>query len=256
MIAAPLDDLRRRASALARMRSAVGSTSVDVRSTVGGGSLPGETLPSVGDRCPRWLGGETPRCASARHAGGHRPHRGRARRPRPADRRPPDADRGARPGGRRRHQRMTLVVGTAGHIDHGKTTLLRALTGIDADRLPEERRRGMTIDVGYAHLDLDDGSSIDFVDVPGHDRLVGNMLVGAGEIDAVAAGRRGRRRPACPDARAPGAARRARGRTRAGRRDEDRRGAARARRRGRRGGDRDAVRRRRLPAARSCPPPA
>ena len=79
---------------------------------------------------------------------------------------------------------MTVVVGTAGHIDHGKTTLLRALTGIDADRLPEERRRGMTIDVGYAHLDLDDGSSIDFVDVPGHDRLVGNMLVGAGEIDA------------------------------------------------------------------------
>ena len=78
---------------------------------------------------------------------------------------------------------MTLVVGTAGHIDHGKTTLLRALTGIDADRLPEERRRGMTIDVGYAHLDLDDGTSIDFVDVPGHDKLVGNMLVGAGEVD-------------------------------------------------------------------------
>ena len=80
--------------------------------------------------------------------------------------------------------RMTVVVGTAGHIDHGKTTLLRALTGIDADRLPEERRRGMTIDVGYAHLALPDGSVLDFVDVPGHDRLVGNMLVGAGEIDA------------------------------------------------------------------------
>jgi len=79
---------------------------------------------------------------------------------------------------------MTVVVGTAGHIDHGKTTLLRALTGIDADRLPEERRRGMTIDVGYAHLTLPDGSELDFVDVPGHDRLVGNMLVGAGEIDA------------------------------------------------------------------------
>src|SRR6476646_7290677 len=79
---------------------------------------------------------------------------------------------------------MTVVVGTAGHIDHGKTTLLRALTGIDADRLPEERRRGMTIDVGFAHLTLADGRVIDFVDVPGHDRLVGNMLVGAGEIDA------------------------------------------------------------------------
>ncbi len=79
---------------------------------------------------------------------------------------------------------MTVVVGTAGHIDHGKTTLLQALTGIDADRLPEERRRGMTIDVGYAHLAFADGTELDFIDVPGHDRLVGNMLVGAGEIDA------------------------------------------------------------------------
>jgi selenocysteine-specific elongation factor len=79
---------------------------------------------------------------------------------------------------------VSVVVGTAGHIDHGKTTLLRALTGIDADRLPEEHRRGMTIDVGYAHLALPGGASLDFVDVPGHDRLVGNMLVGAGEIDA------------------------------------------------------------------------
>ncbi len=79
---------------------------------------------------------------------------------------------------------MTIVVGTAGHIDHGKTTLLRVLTGIDADRLPDEQRRGMTIDVGYAHLRLPDGEVLDFVDVPGHDRLIGNMLVGAGEIDA------------------------------------------------------------------------
>src|SRR5512141_3035523 len=79
---------------------------------------------------------------------------------------------------------MSVVVGTAGHIDHGKTALLRALTGIDADRLPEERRRGITIDVGYAHLVLPDGSVVDFVDVPGHDRLVGNMLVGAGAVDA------------------------------------------------------------------------
>src|SRR4026209_1926551 len=80
---------------------------------------------------------------------------------------------------------MTVVVGTAGHIDHGTTAVLRALTGSDADRLPEERARGMTIDVGYAHLVFDDGVELDFVDVPGHDRLIGNMLVGAGEIDAV-----------------------------------------------------------------------
>ena len=79
---------------------------------------------------------------------------------------------------------MRVVVGTAGHIDHGKTTLLRALTGIDADRLPEEQRRGMTIDVGYAYLEWPGEGGIDFVDVPGHERLVGNMLVGAGEIDA------------------------------------------------------------------------
>ncbi|HEY8237940.1 MAG TPA: GTP-binding protein, partial [Candidatus Limnocylindrales bacterium] len=78
----------------------------------------------------------------------------------------------------------TVVIGTAGHIDHGKTSLLRALTGIDADRLPEEQARGMTIDVGYAHMAFEDGVELDFVDVPGHDRLIGNMLVGAGEIDA------------------------------------------------------------------------
>ncbi|HEY7522077.1 MAG TPA: selenocysteine-specific translation elongation factor, partial [Candidatus Limnocylindrales bacterium] len=80
--------------------------------------------------------------------------------------------------------RASVVVGTAGHIDHGKSALVRALTGIDPDRLPEERARGMTIDVGYAHLAFPDGVELDFVDVPGHDRLIGNMLVGAGEIDA------------------------------------------------------------------------
>jgi selenocysteine-specific elongation factor len=87
--------------------------------------------------------------------------------------------------GRRPGKRVpTVVIGTAGHIDHGKTALIRAVTGIDADRLPEERARGMTIDVGYAHLAFEDGVELDFVDVPGHDRLIGNMLVGAGEIDA------------------------------------------------------------------------
>src|SRR2546423_9469102 len=78
-----------------------------------------------------------------------------------------------------------IVIGTAGHIDHGKTALVRALTGIDADRLPEEKRRGITIDIGFADLDLGD-TRVGFVDVPGHERFVKNMLAGAHGIDAVA----------------------------------------------------------------------
>jgi selenocysteine-specific elongation factor len=77
-----------------------------------------------------------------------------------------------------------FLVGTAGHIDHGKTALVKALTGIDADRLPEEKRRGITIDLGFAHAEWD-GVRVSFVDVPGHERFVRNMLAGAGGIDAV-----------------------------------------------------------------------
>jgi len=83
----------------------------------------------------------------------------------------------------------SIVVGTAGHIDHGKTALVKALTGIDADRLEEEKRRGITIDLGFAHMDLPvaDGGLIHlgFVDVPGHERFVRNMLAGVGGIDLV-----------------------------------------------------------------------
>src|SRR5919202_114784 len=79
----------------------------------------------------------------------------------------------------------SIIVGTAGHIDHGKTTLVRALTGVDADRLPEEKRRGITIDLGFAELDLGD-VRVGFVDVPGHERFVKNMLAGAHGIDLVA----------------------------------------------------------------------
>jgi len=79
----------------------------------------------------------------------------------------------------------SIIVGTAGHIDHGKTALVRALTGIDADRLPEEKRRGITIDIGFADLDLGE-VRIGFVDVPGHERFVKNMLAGAHGIDLVA----------------------------------------------------------------------
>src|SRR5918911_2182962 len=79
----------------------------------------------------------------------------------------------------------SIVVGTAGHIDHGKTALVRALTGVNADRLPEEKRRGITIDLGFAELDLGD-VRVGFVDVPGHERFVKNMLAGAHGIDLVA----------------------------------------------------------------------
>jgi selenocysteine-specific elongation factor len=78
---------------------------------------------------------------------------------------------------------MAKLIGTAGHIDHGKTTLIRALTGIDADRLPEEKARGMTIDIGFAYLDLPGHGRVSIVDVPGHEKFLRNMLVGALGID-------------------------------------------------------------------------
>src|SRR5438445_6633389 len=75
-----------------------------------------------------------------------------------------------------------LILGTAGHIDHGKTSLVKALTGIDCDRLPEEKARGITIDIGFATLDLGD-FKLGIVDVPGHERFIKNMLAGATGID-------------------------------------------------------------------------
>src|SRR5258707_10155768 len=78
-----------------------------------------------------------------------------------------------------------LVIGTAGHIDHGKTSLVRALTGIDADRLLEEKQRGITIDIGFAHLPPIGGIALSFVDLPGHERFIKNMLAGVSGIDLV-----------------------------------------------------------------------
>ena len=80
---------------------------------------------------------------------------------------------------------MAVILGTAGHIDHGKTTLVSALTGIDCDRLEEEKRRGITIDLGFAWLDLPDGDRLGIIDVPGHERFVRNMVAGASGIDFV-----------------------------------------------------------------------
>ena len=80
---------------------------------------------------------------------------------------------------------MGIILGTAGHIDHGKTTLVRALTGIDCDRLEEEKKRGITIELGFAWLDLPEGRRIGIVDVPGHERFVKNMVAGASGMDCV-----------------------------------------------------------------------
>src|SRR5271168_4506008 len=78
-----------------------------------------------------------------------------------------------------------MIIGTAGHIDHGKTALVRALTGIDTDRLKEEKARGISIELGFAYLAAPDGSVLGFVDVPGHEKFVHNMLAGATGIDFV-----------------------------------------------------------------------
>ena len=76
------------------------------------------------------------------------------------------------------------VVATAGHVDHGKSTLVRALTGTDTDRLAEEKERGLTIDLGFAFTTLPSGRKISFIDVPGHIRFIKNMLAGVGAVDA------------------------------------------------------------------------
>src|SRR5215207_733026 len=85
--------------------------------------------------------------------------------------------------GRTPAARSDMILGTAGHIDHGKTTLVRALTGVDTDRLPEEKRRGITIELGFAPLSLDGIGTVGIVDVPGHEAFVRTMVAGATGID-------------------------------------------------------------------------
>src|SRR5208282_1473242 len=79
-----------------------------------------------------------------------------------------------------------VILGTAGHIDHGKTSLIKALTGIDTDRLKEEKLRGITIELGFAHMDMPGGERLGIVDVPGHEKFVKHMVAGATGIDLVA----------------------------------------------------------------------
>src|SRR3954470_7197076 len=82
-----------------------------------------------------------------------------------------------------RTEHIPLTLGTAGHVDHGKTALVEALTGVNTDRLAEERRRGLSIELGFAELQLPDGRSLGVVDVPGHERFIRTMVAGATGID-------------------------------------------------------------------------
>ncbi|HNU75842.1 MAG TPA: GTP-binding protein, partial [Deltaproteobacteria bacterium] len=78
-----------------------------------------------------------------------------------------------------------IIIGTAGHVDHGKTSLIKAMTGVDCDRLKEEKQRGLTIELGFTSLDLPSGEKVGVVDVPGHVRFIRHMLSGASGIDLV-----------------------------------------------------------------------
>ena len=88
-----------------------------------------------------------------------------------------------------------IILGTAGHIDHGKTSLIKALTGIDTDRLKEEKLRGITIELGFAWLDLPGGQRVGIVDVPGHEKFVKNMVAGVSGIETVEPSKVSTRRP-------------------------------------------------------------
>ena len=79
---------------------------------------------------------------------------------------------------------MSITISTAGHVDHGKSTLVEALTGVDPDRFAEEKARGLTIDLGFGSAQLPSGRSISIIDVPGHERFIRNMLAGVGAVDA------------------------------------------------------------------------
>jgi small GTP-binding protein len=161
-----------------------------MKGQIGSGSLPVETLASSG-----FAVAVPARKGSGRRAGGASPPRCARCRVRWSAASPtPPLARPARPGGRGgraqafvAHARAAgapgMIIGTAGHIDHGKTTLVKALTGVDTDRLPEEKKRGISIELGYAFLDAPEGARIGFIDVPGHERLVHTMLAGASGID-------------------------------------------------------------------------
>ena len=191
MLREPAEAVRARAE---RLAEATGGAVEETVARVGGGALPLAELPSFACAVEEELAAAL---RAARAAG----DRGRPRRPHAA--RLPHAHR--RRGGRGRGggSRMPLTVGTAGHIDHGKTWLVRALTGKDTDRLPEERERGISIDLGYAPLDLPDGRRLSLIDVPGPRALRPQHGRRRDRDRPLPARRRRRRGRAAADARAP-----------------------------------------------------
>ena len=168
MALAPLSGLRRRAE-----RLNVGQV-VECGSVMGGGTLPGVTIPSVGVAVNGDWSDRLRRCSTPVVA---RVHGGRTVCDLRTIARRPGCDSG-------RCSLAMRVVATAGHVDHGKSTLVKALTGEDPDRWAEEKTRGITIDLGFAATALPSGREVAFVDVPGHGRLVKNMLAGVGSVDA------------------------------------------------------------------------
>ena len=180
MLDEPVESVRERAERLAGL---IGGEVEETVARVGGGALPLAELESAACAIEESLAA----ALRARRPGGRRHRARRQASPRRAD---ADGGRGrrGRPRGAPRPPRvdlrlMALTVGTAGHVDHGKTTLVRALTGKDTDRLPEERARGISIDLGYAPLALPSGTTVSLVDVPGHERFVRTMVAGATGID-------------------------------------------------------------------------
>ncbi len=165
-------------------------------SEIGSGALPTRKIASAGlalaPNARRGRGTALNRLADAFRApagSGHRPAAGRGLDPRSALPRGRGrfrrSARRARPGSGAGSGEGAVIIATAGHVDHGKTALVKALTGIDTDRLPEEKQRSMTIDLGFAYLPLDAGPVIGFIDVPGHERFIRNMLCGVAGIDFV-----------------------------------------------------------------------
>ena len=177
MATTPVDDLRARAERLAGAMP--GLKVVDTEAVAGGGSLPGLTIPSVGVAVVHRRSRRAPRPAA--RARRRRPRRRRCARVRPPYGRP----RRRRPPAGSALARVVRVVATAGHVDHGKSTLVLALTGTDPDRFAEEKERGLTIDLGFAFTTLPSGREVGFVDVPGHVRFLKNMLAGVGAVDLV-----------------------------------------------------------------------